>query len=393
MSGGTFTLVGATEQPSVLYHLAHQARRLSLEVVNASGKRLGRVTELEYLPRNATSTGFFTLTWDGTYLSRRAREAGAAGPGRPVPARALGREAARRAEKSGARRDLDVAELHDRPAVVRTDASQTARTGAGGQSSRLHVVYLQMGLASLCKPPLLCRGLGILGPSVGGSLDYLEGESHGCGSRWDGALGALIALVVADRRWAPCSAVGGEGDQEIKLSKHDRALLVEQRAGSGDTIDHAGRRRAGRAPSTSVADGLAGDRRRAFGYRDDSLGYLRVAACRSTRPGGCGARRRRRRRRRRGDPAAGPAARGRGRPGALGRSAGLGHAGAEPVHADAVTSAHRSSSPQPDRRRPRDTIGIVDTGIDLLTPELQTAKTDDGQPSARSRLGDATPTR
>ena len=57
MTGGTFTLVGATQQPNVLYHLDHQARNLTIDVVNAKGKRLGRAHDLEYLARNSTSTG------------------------------------------------------------------------------------------------------------------------------------------------------------------------------------------------------------------------------------------------------------------------------------------------------------------------------------------------
>ena len=67
VTGGTFTLVGATQQPNVLYHLDHQARSLTIEVVNAKGKTLGRAHDLEYLARNSTSTGFFALAWDGTY--------------------------------------------------------------------------------------------------------------------------------------------------------------------------------------------------------------------------------------------------------------------------------------------------------------------------------------
>ena len=42
-----------------------------------------------------------------------------------------------------------------------------------------------------------------------------------------------------------------------------------------------------------------------------------------------------------------------------------------------------AANPQADGRGM--TIGIVDTGIDLLTPELQTAKKDDGQPLRKIR--------
>jgi hypothetical protein len=45
-----------------------QARRLTLEVVDSGGKTLGRATDIEFVPRNATSTGVFVLSWDGTFM-------------------------------------------------------------------------------------------------------------------------------------------------------------------------------------------------------------------------------------------------------------------------------------------------------------------------------------
>lgn len=71
---GPFTLANAVEQPNVLYHMDHQARRLELTVVRAfNGRTLGRVVELEFLPRNATSAEFFVLVWDGTFQGENGR--------------------------------------------------------------------------------------------------------------------------------------------------------------------------------------------------------------------------------------------------------------------------------------------------------------------------------
>jgi hypothetical protein len=62
-----FTLDG-TDVPQIAFHMDLQARRLTLTVVDAaSGKTLGRAADIEFVARNATSTGFFTLAWDGTF--------------------------------------------------------------------------------------------------------------------------------------------------------------------------------------------------------------------------------------------------------------------------------------------------------------------------------------
>ncbi|WP_305037345.1 S8 family serine peptidase [Anaeromyxobacter sp. SG66] len=64
--GGTFTMAG-DDVPFVLVHLDHPSRALRLDVTDAaSGKAWHTALAEDYLPRNATSAGFFALAWDGT---------------------------------------------------------------------------------------------------------------------------------------------------------------------------------------------------------------------------------------------------------------------------------------------------------------------------------------
>ena len=90
--------------------------------------------------------------------------------------------------------------------------------------------------------------------------------------RWGGALGALIAVVVLTVMGTAPAAAGGKGKD--KLSKHDRALLIEQRADGDTSTTLVVAAKDGLA--ASVVDGLV-----ALGgtieYRDDTLGYLRVS--------------------------------------------------------------------------------------------------------------------
>ncbi|UQN08266.1 S8 family serine peptidase [Deinococcus sp. QL22] len=65
----TFTMQGA-DVPSFLMHLDHFARTLKMDVVDAvTGQpvhsQFFNASTDEFLPRNATSTGFFDFTWDG----------------------------------------------------------------------------------------------------------------------------------------------------------------------------------------------------------------------------------------------------------------------------------------------------------------------------------------
>jgi minor extracellular serine protease Vpr len=68
-AGASFTLQGSSF-PTLLYHLNHQARRLTVQVYKADGSPVHPVfnyaTQLEYLPRNSTATTFFEFDWDGT---------------------------------------------------------------------------------------------------------------------------------------------------------------------------------------------------------------------------------------------------------------------------------------------------------------------------------------
>jgi minor extracellular serine protease Vpr len=69
----TWTLASADEIPNVLLHFDHQARKLQIDVVNAATGSpvhpvFSTVHEEEFLPRNATGTGFFAFPWNGTRM-------------------------------------------------------------------------------------------------------------------------------------------------------------------------------------------------------------------------------------------------------------------------------------------------------------------------------------
>lgn len=63
-SGATYSLVG-NDIPFFLLHADHQARRLRMDVFALDGKSWHRAFQEEYLPRNATATGFYAFSWDG----------------------------------------------------------------------------------------------------------------------------------------------------------------------------------------------------------------------------------------------------------------------------------------------------------------------------------------
>ena len=64
-SGATFTMVG-DDAPNFLLHLDHQSRRLYLEVRDATtGRVMGKISDEDYLIRNATPGGAFVYSWDG----------------------------------------------------------------------------------------------------------------------------------------------------------------------------------------------------------------------------------------------------------------------------------------------------------------------------------------
>jgi minor extracellular serine protease Vpr len=67
-----FDLTDIFNMPSFLVHLDHQARYMEMVVYNADGTPVhpvfNKFVEVDYLPRNSTSTGFFAWTWDGTRI-------------------------------------------------------------------------------------------------------------------------------------------------------------------------------------------------------------------------------------------------------------------------------------------------------------------------------------
>jgi subtilisin family serine protease len=66
-NGATFGLKDGFDRPYFLVHLDHQVRSLALEVSDArTGELVGTAYELDHLPRNSTSTGFFAFAWDGS---------------------------------------------------------------------------------------------------------------------------------------------------------------------------------------------------------------------------------------------------------------------------------------------------------------------------------------
>jgi subtilisin family serine protease len=65
-TGATYTMAGV-DIPFFLLHLDHLSRRVRLEAFDAdSGKSWFRVSDDEYVTRNATPGGFFAFSWDGT---------------------------------------------------------------------------------------------------------------------------------------------------------------------------------------------------------------------------------------------------------------------------------------------------------------------------------------
>jgi len=77
-AGGTFNLTNAIGQtPNLLIHFEHQARRMEVEVLKANGQKVhpvfSNIMEIDFLPRNSTSTSFFSFPWDGTRMHDRGR--------------------------------------------------------------------------------------------------------------------------------------------------------------------------------------------------------------------------------------------------------------------------------------------------------------------------------
>ncbi|MDQ2969380.1 MAG: Fn3-like domain-containing protein [Actinomycetota bacterium] len=81
LAEATFTLADG-DLPYIVFHLHHQAQRLTVDVVTDSGETLGRAIDLKYLPRNSSASGAFVLTWDGTYVSGNGKRPRSAPDGR-----------------------------------------------------------------------------------------------------------------------------------------------------------------------------------------------------------------------------------------------------------------------------------------------------------------------
>jgi hypothetical protein len=195
--------------------------------------------------------------------------------------------------------------------------------------------------------------------------------------RWVGALGALIAVVVLTVMGTMPAAAGSNGND--KLSKHDRALLIEQRASGETSTTLVVAAKSGL--SASVVDALV-----ALGgsieYRDDALGYVRVSlsienAYAAGKLDGIEA----------VDvdevlPLPSP------KPDAADDSPAVDPPGPTTPSQNAYMPTRDTGAPQFVAANPTYdgrgvTIGILDTGIDLFTPELQTAKSKTGTPQRK----------
>jgi minor extracellular serine protease Vpr len=68
--GALFNVEDRTDRPVILYHRAHQSRRLEIRAINMATNESHLVAFADYLTRNATNGvgGFFTYTWDGKRL-------------------------------------------------------------------------------------------------------------------------------------------------------------------------------------------------------------------------------------------------------------------------------------------------------------------------------------
>lgn len=76
----TFNVEDRTDRPVILYHRAHQSRRLEIRALDVATNKSYLVASADYLSRNATNGrsladgGFSTYTWDGKRLFTNAAE-------------------------------------------------------------------------------------------------------------------------------------------------------------------------------------------------------------------------------------------------------------------------------------------------------------------------------
>ncbi|HEX4815437.1 MAG TPA: S8 family serine peptidase, partial [Nonomuraea sp.] len=77
-AGAVFNIEEATDRPVILYHRAHQSRRLEIRAVDATTNESFLVASSDYLSRNAAngisivSGGFSAYTWDGKAIFQSA---------------------------------------------------------------------------------------------------------------------------------------------------------------------------------------------------------------------------------------------------------------------------------------------------------------------------------
>jgi subtilisin family serine protease len=71
-TGGTFTLENG-DNPAIVVHLDHFARKLTIDAADVNGKPMGNVLAEEYLSHAGAATETQTLSWNGTVLAGKDR--------------------------------------------------------------------------------------------------------------------------------------------------------------------------------------------------------------------------------------------------------------------------------------------------------------------------------
>ena len=62
----SYSLADVYNMPHVLAHFEHQIEKFDIQVFDSTGRSWHFASRYSYLPRNTTSTGFFSFVWDGT---------------------------------------------------------------------------------------------------------------------------------------------------------------------------------------------------------------------------------------------------------------------------------------------------------------------------------------
>jgi hypothetical protein len=76
IANDTFTMADAFNVPQLLLHFDHQVRKLKVEVKHAvTGKTWHLAFNMEFLPRNSTSTGFFAFPFSGQTTGNSGKKA------------------------------------------------------------------------------------------------------------------------------------------------------------------------------------------------------------------------------------------------------------------------------------------------------------------------------